>query len=71
MKLGYLRAHVVPTVIYPVSADVGARAGDNARLHARNERAPDEFTALVTAVPQRQRQDEFDEPAPFDQLLAG
>lgn len=68
---GYLRAHVVPTAVYAASTDFGAPGGDTAGLSARIGRAADEFATLVTALARRPAADPYDDPVPFEQLLAG
>jgi FMN reductase len=65
---GYLRAHVVPTAVYAATADFGAH---RAALAERIERATAEFAELITALPRRERRDEFADVVPFDQMLAG
>jgi FMN reductase len=68
---GYLRAYVVPTAVYAASADFGSRGDDTARLRNRIERAAGEFATLLTMLDHQQVADPFDEPIPFEQLLAG
>jgi FMN reductase len=63
----YLRSVVVPTGVYAASTDWGT--GGTA-LHGRIERAADEFSALVSASAAAVPADPFDEPIPFEQLLA-
>jgi FMN reductase len=65
----YLRAVVVPTAVYAASEDWGS-AGDGTALADRVERAAGEFAALIDHRPALIRSDAFDEPVPFEQLLA-
>ena len=65
---GYLRAHVVPTAVYAATSDFGAH---RTALAERIERATREFAELITALPKRERRDDFADIAPFEQLLAG
>jgi FMN reductase len=63
----YLRAVVAPTGVYAASTDWGAGAS---ALRDRIRRAADEFAALVAAAPVLRPADPFEDPTPFEQLLA-
>ncbi|MDQ4085027.1 MAG: FMN reductase [Actinomycetota bacterium] len=65
----YLRAVVVPTSVYAASEDWGS-GGAGRALVDRVDRAAGELAALVADRPQRQAVDPFDEPTPFEELLA-
>jgi FMN reductase len=67
----YLRSVVVPTTVYAASEDWGAGGSGGGALTDRIDRAADELAALVAGRPQPQATDPFDEPTPFEQLLAG
>ncbi|MFC7340017.1 FMN reductase [Saccharopolyspora griseoalba] len=64
----YLRAVVVPTSVYAASEDWAT--GGDATLADRVERAGGELAALVDDRPVPAREDAFEEPVPFEQLLA-
>jgi FMN reductase len=64
----YLHAVVAPTSVYAASED-WATGGDST-LADRVERAAGELAALVEQRPAVQAPDPFDEPVPFEQLLA-
>jgi len=67
----YLRAQVVPTAIFAASEDFG---GTSAALSIRIGVAAGELAAQVRGVrpaTTRAAADAFDDPIPFDQLLAG
>lgn len=69
--LAYLRAQVVPTAIFAASEDFG---GTSAALSSRIGVAAGELAAQVRGVrpaTTRAAADAFDDPIPFDQLLAG
>ena len=65
---GYLRATVVPTAVYAASEDWGGTGGD---LAHRIGRAGAELAALMEARPATAKDDPFDAPVPFEELLAG
>jgi FMN reductase len=67
----YLRSVVVPTGVYAASEDWGSGGGGGAALNDRIERAAQELAALVESMPVQQPTDAFDQPTPFEQLLAG
>lgn len=64
----YLHAVVVPTSVYAASEDWAT--GGDATLADRIERAAAELAALTENRPSPVREDPFDEPIPFEQLLA-
>ena len=64
----YLHAVVVPTSVYAASEDWAT--GGDATLADRIERAAAELSALTDNRPGPVRKDSFDEPIPFEQLLA-
>ncbi|RFS84286.1 NADPH-dependent FMN reductase [Actinomadura spongiicola] len=64
--MAYLRATVVPTGVYAASADWGADGG----LADRVDRAAAELAALMEARPAPEKADPYDEPVPFERLLA-
>ncbi|MFA1551431.1 FMN reductase [Actinomadura chokoriensis] len=64
----YLRAGVVPTAVYAASEDWGS--GETA-LPDRIARAGAELAALMEARPAPAKEDPYENPVPFDQLLAG
>ncbi|MEO3825550.1 FMN reductase [Actinomadura sp. B10D3] len=64
----YLRAGVVPTAVYAASEDWGS--GETA-LPDRIARAGAELAALMEARPARVKDDPYENPVPFEQLLAG
>ena len=63
----YLRSIVLPTGVYAASSDWGAGATG---LHERIERAAGEFAELVAAAPAAASVDPYDQPTPFEKLLA-
>jgi FMN reductase len=65
----YLRAAVVPTAVFGASEDF-ASAGTGS-LATRVERAGRELADLVVGRPAAGPVDPFDNPTPFEQLLAG
>jgi len=67
----YLRALVVPTGVYAASSDWGATEQGQQALGERVERAAKELADLVLNTSKTARRDGFDEPVPFEQLLAG
>jgi FMN reductase len=70
----YLHATVVPTSVYAASEDWGSAGGGRA-LGERVDRAADELAALVAGTGASRREaesvDPFEEPTPFEDLLAG
>lgn len=66
----YLRSVVVPTSVYAASEDWGAGSTGGRALRDRIDRAADELAALVTGRSRPRAVDPFDEPTPFEQLLA-
>ncbi|QXJ20272.1 NAD(P)H-dependent oxidoreductase [Actinomadura graeca] len=64
----YLRATAVPTAVYAASEDWGGAGGG---LAERVARAGAELAALVEARPAAAAQDPYDDPVPFEELLAG
>lgn len=67
----YLRALVVPTGVYAASSDWGTTEEGQEALSSRVARAAAEFAGLIGDAGPTTRQDGFDEPVPFEQLLAG
>ena len=68
----YLGAAVVPTAVFAASEDWGG--GDPSAdegLVERIERAAGELAAAMRSRPPRTPVDRFDEPTPFEELLAG
>ncbi|NKZ06844.1 CE1759 family FMN reductase [Actinomadura latina] len=64
----YLRTSVVPTAVYAASEDWGsAETG----LPDRIARAGAELAALMDARPAPAKDDPYENPVPFEQLLAG
>lgn len=66
----HLRSVVAPTAVYAASEDWGAGEGTRA-LTDRTERAAGELAALVGDRRVTRRHDPFDDPTPFEDLLAG
>jgi FMN reductase len=70
----YLHATVVPSSVYAASEDWGSAGGGRA-LSERADRAADELAALVAGTGAVRREaesvDPFEEPTPFEDLLAG
>ncbi|WP_412518301.1 FMN reductase [Actinomadura madurae] len=64
----YLRTSVVPTAVYAASEDWGS--GETA-LPDRVARAGAELAALMEARPAPAKDDPYENPVPFDRLLAG
>ncbi|MEV4644184.1 FMN reductase [Saccharopolyspora sp. NPDC049357] len=64
----YLHAVVAPTSVYAASEDWAT--GGESTLADRVERAAGELAALIEQRPAVQAADPFDEPVPFEQLLA-
>jgi FMN reductase len=56
--------------VYAASADWGAGSDDGHALIERIDRAAGELAALMGALPPAVRPDPFDEPTPFEELLA-
>jgi len=67
----YLRSVVVPTAVYAASEDWGSGGTGGRALTDRVARAAEELAALVAGREPRAAADPFDEPTPFEQLLAG
>ncbi|HEX2174343.1 MAG TPA: FMN reductase [Nocardioidaceae bacterium] len=67
----YLRGVVVPTSVYAASEDWGTGGTGGTALADRIDRAADELAALVANRPADQPADPFEDPTPFEQLLAG
>ncbi|MFC6883782.1 MULTISPECIES: FMN reductase [Actinomadura] len=67
--LAYLRATVVPTAVYAASEDWGSADGSNA-LAGRVARAGAELAALIAGGAPAVRADPYEDPTPFEQLLA-
>ncbi|MGH3386372.1 MAG: NAD(P)H-dependent oxidoreductase, partial [Nocardioidaceae bacterium] len=65
----YLRAVVVPTAVFGATEDFGT-TGSSA-LADRVDRAARELADLVASGRVAGRVDPFDQPTPFEQLLAG
>ncbi|SFT05019.1 FMN reductase [Saccharopolyspora flava] len=64
----YLHAVVAPTSVYAASEDWAT--GGESTLADRVERAAGELAALIDQRPAVQAADPFEEPVPFEQLLA-
>lgn len=64
----YLRTSVVPTAVYAASEDWGS--GETA-LPDRVARASAELAALMEARPAPAKDDPYENPVPFERLLAG
>ncbi|MCP9965255.1 MULTISPECIES: FMN reductase [Actinomadura] len=64
----YLRTSVVPTAVYAASEDWGS--GETA-LPDRVARAGAELAALMEARPAPAKDDPYENPVPFERLLAG
>ncbi|RRO19927.1 NADPH-dependent FMN reductase [Saccharopolyspora rhizosphaerae] len=64
----YLHALVAPTSVYAASEDWAT--GGGSALPERIDRAADEFAALLEQRPATQATDPFEDPVPFEQLLA-
>lgn len=62
----YLRSLTTPTAVYAATEDWGADNG----LDTRIDRAANEFADLLTGARSSRRRDPFDNPIPFDQMLA-
>jgi len=68
----YLRAVVVPTAVFAASEDWGTGGGTGERaLSDRIDRAAGELAALMGIRDQAAPADPFDDPMPFEHLLAG
>ncbi|GAA3759094.1 FMN reductase [Spinactinospora alkalitolerans] len=67
----YLRSVVVPTAVYAASEDWGSGDGGGGALTDRIDRAAAELAALVTDRASIVPKDPFDDPTPFEDLLAG
>ncbi|MFW5415515.1 FMN reductase [Nocardiopsis sp. CNT-189] len=67
----HLRAVTVPTAVYAASEDWGAGGAAHGGLASRIDRAAGEFADLVAGRPAAARPDPYEEPVPFERLLAG
>jgi FMN reductase len=67
----YLRSVVVPTAVYAASEDWGTGGKGGGALTERIGRAAEELAALVAGRERAVAADPFEEPTPFEQLLAG
>ncbi|MEU5882034.1 FMN reductase [Spirillospora sp. NPDC047279] len=69
----YLRSVVAPTAVYAATADWGAAGEASGDLVERVERAGAELAGLVAgrAPVTAERADPFEDPIPFERLLAG
>lgn len=67
----YLRSVVAPTAVYAASEDWGAGGENGPGLTERIDRAAGELAALIGAHRPAVSSDPFDEPTPFEDLLAG
>lgn len=65
----YLRSVVVPTTVYAASEDWGG-GGAGRALSDRVDRAAADFAPLVAARASTPVADAFDDPVPFEQLMA-
>ncbi|GAA4228146.1 FMN reductase [Actinomadura meridiana] len=63
----YLRASAVPTGVYAAAEDWG---GGEGRLAERVSRAAAELAASIDGRPAEAKADPYDEPVPFENLLA-
>lgn len=66
----YLKAVIVPTAVFAATEDFG-RAGADAALSERVDRAARELADLIGARPLGSRVDPFDDVTPFEQFLTG
>ncbi len=66
----YLRAVVMPTAVYAATADWGSSGDGSGGPADRIERAAGEFADVIMGRARRDVADPFDEPTPFEQLLA-
>ena len=67
----YLRSVVVPTAVYAASEDWGSGGTGGRALTDRVARAAEELAAVVAGREPRAAAGPFEEPTPFEQLLAG
>lgn len=65
----YLRSIVVPTSVYAASEDWAS--ADDTALTGRIDCAAGELADLIAGRPARRAADPYDDPTPFEQLLAG
>lgn len=65
----YLRALVTPTAVYAASEDWGS-TGATGALSERVHRAAEELGDLMLGQRRERRPDAYDEPVPFERLLA-
>jgi FMN reductase len=66
----YLRSIVVPTAVFAATDDWGATSGEDP-LVGRLDRATRQFADLVEQHDKGPSNDPFENPTPFNQLLAG
>lgn len=66
----YLRAMVAPTAVYAATADCGHGGDGDRDLADRIDRAAGELADLVVSRPGGRPVGRFDDPVPFEQLLA-
>ncbi|MFD0686168.1 FMN reductase [Actinomadura fibrosa] len=64
----YLRAAAVPTAVYAASEDWGSTGSG---LADRIARAGGELAAMIAGRPAAAKDDPYDDPVPFEDLLAG
>lgn len=67
----YLRAVTAPTAVYAATADWGTGGETGSALNARIARAAGELADLITGASTALQSDPYEEPIPFEQLLAG
>jgi FMN reductase len=67
----YLRAITVPTTVYAATEDWGAPGEATGGLIERIDRAGAELADLLKGRPVTEERDPFDDPVPFERLLAG
>lgn len=66
----YLRAIVVPTAVYAASQDWASEDSCDDGLTERIDRASGELATLIAGGRPQRQSDPFDEPTPFEDLLA-
>jgi FMN reductase len=67
----YLQAVTVPTAVFAASEDWGSNGGTHGALTGRIDRAAEELARFVKVDQARRPVDPFEDPTPFEQLLAG
>lgn len=67
----YLRSVVVPTAVYAASEDWGTGRAPGGSLSDRADRAAGELADLLVRATPVAATDPYENPTPFDQLLAG